>query len=186
MIPRMKLFAVVGFFWGTIAMLGAQSTPAPQASTTDQARLLDALKDQALVVSVSVRQKDPQSGRVLYTSDYSKVTVQGKEVPVRIEANNALMVLQFTPYRQQDQLVVIMQTQFWVQNKDVAQLQYSSRLYTIPAHMGESFFFYPLGRSTPGSGSNEVEVEVVVKPFSPSAAPLPANAVPASTPGVRP
>jgi hypothetical protein len=141
-------------------------TPSPtEPPVSDQSKMLEALKAQAIVFNIQTRQKTG-SGKVSWQSDYTKVTVHGRPVIAKLEGGNTLIAVQMTPYNEGDSLVLLVQTQIWIRGHEL--LQYYTSVLSVPAKFGESLFFYPLGQpDATQQDSSIVEVEVIMRPYVP-------------------
>lgn len=150
------------------AMLQAQVFDPPSgtdvARTPDEQRIYLLLREEALLVRIRAAVKDGQ-GEILWQSTAREVTVFGKKVHIRINAQNVTVEAEFTPYmssRGEEQTMLLAQGQTWVRSG--SDVKYQSAMRSMPISLGEPVYFYPLGinmEERPSSGP-VLEVEVIV------------------------
>lgn len=140
--------------------------------------ILQAILDQAFTVSIVARVTE--NGReTVHSYELTQVTISGRAVRLRLEGGNLTIIVEFTPYETEDEsILLIAEGQIWLTNPQNEVAQYRTSMKTIPLKLGETVFFYPLGRSTldmdiedvNGSGAAEdrlnIELEVQVQPYS--------------------
>jgi len=145
-----------------LAMTGLVSL---SAQANDNDKILEALKDQAVILNIQTRHMD--HGVVQMASDYTKVTVHGRPVSLKLEGEDVLVQMQFTPYLQGTGLMLLVQTQLWLQKKNEQKLQYFTYISSMAIEFGETLLFYPLGKlqDTSVAGSH-IELELVARPYT--------------------
>jgi hypothetical protein len=155
--------ALAGFAALPLA-LGAQGMP-------------DALKDKALVVRVTaiVPASNPDSGAPSsaelgvgadksqpWQSGSEKFTVPGTPVPFKLVGSNVAIIVQITPFEQEDGkgVTLIAQGQVWVKLNEGG-LSYHTTVDTLAVEYGETVLFYPLGIDNGGKSSIRLEISVL-------------------------
>lgn len=140
--------------------------------------ILKAILDQALTVSIVARVTE--NGReTVHSYELTQVTVSGRAVRLRLEGGNLTIIAEFTPYENEDSsILLIAEGQIWLTTADDEVVQYRTALKSIPIELGDTVFFYPLGRSTldvdlgeisDSNGDEEqlnIELQVQVEPYS--------------------
>lgn len=154
--------------WGPLASAMAQDVPVPSRTLdslaeSEKKEMLQAIKAQALVLEIRAFQRDA-SQNVVWENEVSRVTVHGRAITYKLEGGNLMVACQFTPYRQDNNILLMVQTQIMVQDKDRKSVQYSTHVSSLHAGIGEPVRYFPLGRRKPdGSGpATEIELHVVI------------------------
>ena len=124
----------------------------------------DALKDKALVVRVTRRScpaaaarspAEPDARSAGRPSDdrptpgrprASKYTVPGTPVPFKLVGSNVAIIVQITPFEQEDGkgVTLIAQGQVWVKPPEGG-LSYHTTIEILSVDYGETVLFFPLG-----------------------------------------
>lgn len=136
----------------------------------------DSLKDKALVVRVTV--VVPEAGTEAdsapsslgssgekaqaWRADSVKYTVPGTPVPFKLVGSNVAIIVQITPFEQEDGkgVTLIAQGQVWVRPPDGG-LSYHTAVDTLSVDYGETVLFFPLGVAPGGKSSMRLEISVV-------------------------
>lgn len=136
--------------------------------------LPDALRQKALVVRVTaivpaadqdqVDQGDTGEGATKpqdWQAESSKDTVTGTPVHFKLVGTNVAIIVQITPYEQEDGKTVTLfaQGQVWVQPPEGG-LSYHTNIDTLSVAFGETVIFFPLGRSPSGTAPMRIEISV--------------------------
>ncbi len=147
--------------------------------------LPEALKDKALVVRItaivpaaamgdqggspSQPGSSGQSGAAAQANDKPrgweaqsvKYTVPGTPVPFKLVGSNVAVIVQLTPFEQDDAkgVTLIAQGQVWVKPPEGG-LSYHTTLDTLSVGYGETVLFYPLGLSPEGKAPLTLEISV--------------------------
>jgi hypothetical protein len=140
----------------------------------EQEEAFDLLNDKALRVHITARitQNDAET---VWDMELTRVTISGRTVTVRLDGSNIVVVANFTPYREDDDsILLVAQGQTWISDDDPeTDVQYRTSFKSLPVSLGEPAVFLPLG-STPldvtldsnATGSFNIELEVTVEPYT--------------------
>lgn len=147
-------------------VLGALS-----AHGVDLDDLLQSLLDRALTVSITARVTD--NGRETVQSyELTRVTISGRAVRLRLEGGNLTIIAEFTPYEDENGILLVAEGRIILRNADNEEVQYRTSLRSVPLGVGERVVFYPLGQRSSdvaladgAAGALNVELEVEVSPF---------------------
>jgi hypothetical protein len=135
----------------------------------------EALKAKALVVrvnaivpgadsdaGVSSSSDQGANGDKAWTAASSKYTVPGTPVPFKLVGANVAIIVQITPFEQEDgkSLTLIAQGQVWVKPPEGG-LSYHTTIDTLSVEYGETVLFFPLGRSPEGKAPMRLEISVL-------------------------
>jgi hypothetical protein len=162
-LSRALAFLVLAGFASLPLALGAQDIP-------------DALKDKALVVRVTAivpapetetgEQASPDQGEggakaQDWEAESSKDTVTGSPVHFKLVGANVAIIVQITPFEQDDgkTVTLIAQGQVWVKPPEGG-LSYHTNVDTLTVTYGETVLFFPLGRSPEGKAPMRIEISV--------------------------
>jgi hypothetical protein len=125
--------------------------------------LVPGLKEQAIKMDIVARVLE-QDREEVWNSPYSKVTIPGRPVGMKLVGNNIVVAVQFTPYRQRNgRTILVAQGQIWVDIPDSG-IQYLTTLETIPLDYGEQIYFFPLGSANDPDGPR-IEIEIELHPY---------------------
>jgi hypothetical protein len=134
---------------------------AAQESPEDTMPLLEALKEQALEITVQTKNLDKDL-KPVWTRDSSWVTVPGRSVSLKLENPTMLMVTQFTPYRKGTETQLLVQTQVWIRNADKKVIQSYTHINTLVVKFAEKLLYYPLGKRKVQNGESQPEIEMTI------------------------
>lgn len=140
----------------------------------EQEEALDLLNNRALSIHITARitQNDQET---VWDMELTRVTISGRTVTVRLDGSNIVVVANFTPYREDDDSVLLVaQGQTWISDGDPeTDVQYRTSFKSLPVNLGEPAVFLPLGSSplgvtldTDAAGSFNIELEVTVEPYT--------------------
>lgn len=106
----------------------------------------------------------------LWNAEQSKLTIPGKSVTLKLESKELKVYGIFTPYKTNDNIVLLAQSQVILLPPLVDGLQYFNSVKTLVVTFNESIFFYPLGRKEHFSNSEggDIEIELQLSPYLPS------------------
>ena len=150
-----------------LVLVGLASLPLPGAAQN----MPDAIKQKALVVRVraivpAADQDQGDSGDgASKTQDWqaesSKDTVTGTPVHFKLVGANVAIIVQITPYEQDDgkTVTLLAQGQVWVKPPEGG-LSYHTSIDTLSVAYGETVLFFPLGRSPSGMAPMRIEISV--------------------------
>lgn len=138
----------------------------------DLEKALRLLSEQALSVNIVARITEGGQETV-WNMELSRVTISGRAVTVRLDGTNVVVVVQFTPYQESDEgLLLVAQGQTWVSGAAGDEVQYRTSFRSMPVILGEPVVFFPLGARVDGLsveddryGSFNIELEVQVVPY---------------------
>jgi hypothetical protein len=171
------LATVAAFPSGMIAQENSAESTGRIAATPEA--ILQELQNDVLRVLISARVLDgdlEEGAEVIWSMEIDELTVPGRGVNVRLNGDNIVVEVEFTPYRQQDQTIMLVaQGQTWVTSDEENKLRYQTSLKSIPINAGEPVVFYPLGLNrADGSSINldasdgsplNLELEITVTNF---------------------
>lgn len=145
---RLKLayLALVGFAALPLA-LGAQDIP-------------EVLKDKALIVRVAAIVPSALA-EPSWHAESAKYTVPGTPVPFKLVGSNVAIIVQITPFEQEDGkgVTLIAQGQVWVRPPEGG-LSYHTTVDTLTVEYGETVFFFPLGLGPERKAPMKLEITV--------------------------
>jgi hypothetical protein len=168
-----------------------------EADTPEQIddEVLRLLTENALSVHIVARILQG-SDELIWNMDLSRVTISGRAVKVRLDGANLVVVAQFTPYKgENDEVLLVAQGQTWVLSDDGSgeSVRYATAFESLPMRLGDTILFYPLGRPEEGElgriemdvetekyGFFTIELEIRVAPFSENGSNTPATGIPES------
>lgn len=133
--------------------------------------ILQALLDQALTINITARVT--QSGEETVQSyELTRVTISGRAVRLRLEGGNLTVIAEFTPYEDEDGILLVAEGQILLRTPENEEVQYHTSMRSVPLAIGERVVFYPLGRSSfdmdlenEHSEALNIELEVEVSPY---------------------
>jgi hypothetical protein len=137
----------------------------------------EALKDKALVVRVTAivhsAVADPNATAPTelgggaeksqaWEAESVKYTMPGTPVPFKLVGSNVAIIVQITPFEQEDGkgVTLIAQGQVWVRQPEGG-LSYHTTVETLSVEYGETVLFFPLGLDTEGKASMKLEISIV-------------------------
>lgn len=133
--------------------------------------ILQALLDQALTVNITARVVE--NGRATVQSyKLTRITISGRAVRLRLEGGNLTVIAEFTPYEDDDGILLVAEGQILLRTPGDEEVKYVTSMRSVPLAVGEKVVFYPLGRSsfdmeleTGQSGFLNIELEVDIVPY---------------------
>ncbi|AHC14204.1 hypothetical protein [Salinispira pacifica] len=134
----------------------------------DPNEILRELENDVLRVYIQARilGSGEDSSGVIWNMEMDELTVPGRGVKVRLNGQNLVVEVEFTPYRQENETIMLVaQGQTWVQNSSEDKLRYQTSLKSIPVDTGEPVVFYPLGVDTSNGSSVNLELEITVSNY---------------------
>jgi len=141
------------------------------AAADDIDELLELFGDDALQVRIDARVVE-DGKRTVWNMELTRVTISGRSVHVRLDGDNIVVRAQFTPYRDNDSLLLVAQGQTWLREAEGKDLRYETAFETLPVDLGETVVFYPLGQEnvqmdleTQEYGWVNLELEITVIPY---------------------
>lgn len=134
--------------------------------------ILQALLDQALTVKITARVVE--NGReTIQSYELTRVTISGRAVRLRLDGGNITIIAEFTPYEEDDGILLVAEGQILLRTPDDEEVQYVTSLRSVPLALGERAVFYPLGKSTfdmdlenEQSDPLNIELEVEIAPYT--------------------
>ncbi|MFW5744592.1 MAG: hypothetical protein ACOC2D_15045 [Spirochaetota bacterium] len=133
--------------------------------------ILQALLDQALTLRITARVVEGDH-ETIQSYELTRVTISGRAVRLRLEGGNITIIAEFTPYEEEDGILLVAEGQILLRTADEEEVQYVTSLRSVPLAIGERAVFYPLGQSTfdmdlesDQSGALNIELEVEVVPY---------------------
>jgi hypothetical protein len=132
--------------------------------------VLQALLDEALSINIIVRVTENGQEEVL-SYELTRVTISGRAVRIRLEGGNVTIVVEFTPYEEDNgSILLVAEGQLWLESGASQEIKYRTSLRSMPVEIGESVLFYPLGVSSLDQQDHEldrfnIELEIRVQPY---------------------
>ncbi|MFW5742655.1 MAG: hypothetical protein ACOCW3_03855 [Spirochaetota bacterium] len=133
--------------------------------------ILKALLDQALTLTITARVVE-DGEETIQSYELTRVTISGRAVRLRLEGGNITVVAEFTPYEEEDGILLVAEGRILLRTADDEEVQYMTSLRSVPLAIGERAVFYPLGKSTfdmdlesDHSGAPNIELEVQIAPY---------------------
>jgi methionine-rich copper-binding protein CopC len=161
-------------FFAVLALIAAAPhiSVAQEESAEAQGRIagtpeaiLQEFQDDVLRVFIAARVMG-SDGTALWNMDIDELTVPGRGVNVRLNGQNIVVEVEFTPYRQADTtIMLIAQGQTWITSDAENKLHYQTSLKSIPINAGEPVIFYPLGIDSGDGSTLNLELEITVTNF---------------------
>ena len=103
------------------------------------------------------------SGRSIWTTDLSKVTINGRSVKIKISGLNVLVIADITPYlHKNNTILLVSQGEVWIGSSHSDTVRHYATIKSIPVNSGERAFFFPLGVIGPAARAYTIEVEIQV------------------------
>lgn len=90
-----------------------------------------------------------------------KYTMPGTPVPFKLVGSNVAIIVQITPFEQEDGkgVTLIAQGQVWVRQPEGG-LSYHTTVETLSVEYGETVLFFPLGLDNEGKASMKLEISI--------------------------
>lgn len=133
--------------------------------------ILQALLDQALTLQITARVVE-DGEETIQSYELTRVTISGRAVRLRLEGGNITVIAEFTPYEEEDGILLVAEGQILLRTADDEEVQYMTSLRSVPLAIGERAVFYPLGKSTfdmdlesDQSRALNIELEVEIAPY---------------------
>ncbi len=142
---------------------------APAAYSFDLEDALELLHDRALVVEIVARVTE-NGHETVWNMELTELTISGRAVQVELEGGGLVLKVQFTPYQDEDRLILVAQGQTWLGSSETEEVTYRSAYESIPISLGEPVLFFPLGTAPSEEHAENVlnvELEIKVEPFQP-------------------
>jgi hypothetical protein len=146
-----------------------------QEAVTDPNQALQELLSKALTISISARvwPPDADADAAVWNAESTRLTIPGRSIRVRVDADNVRIYLICTPYVQDNgEVLLLAQGQVWYSEPTDNESRYSGTYYAIPMSFGTPVFFYPLGVSETGTtqkGYFNIELEIKIVPYEANA-----------------
>jgi len=145
---------------------------------------MDAPEQRALVFLVTSRIIGPDQ-QVSWEEAHSHKTYSGSVVPLRMESRTLDLRLQFTPYVQMNnEVLLVIQGRIMVVDPLSRNRSFQTTLQTIAMTMGDAILFFPLGGGADAShpsGSHTLALEIMVEEYQEPGLPAPENLGPGTT-----
>lgn len=130
---------------------------------------LNLILDKALSVHITARITEGERETV-WNMELTRVTISGRAVAVRLEGSNLVVNVEFTPYREEDDsILLVAQGQTWLSDDGEESVIYHPTFQSLPVSLGEPVVFFPLGTEDDGEpvpiGSFNIELEIRISPF---------------------
>jgi len=115
-----------------------------------------------------------------WQADSAKYAVPGTPVPFKLVGSNLAVILQVTPFTNEDGkgVTLIAQGQVWIKPPDGG-FSYHTTVDTLSVDYGETVLFFPLGIGSSGKAALRLEISVL------RAADLPSDELPAEKPAEK-
>lgn len=154
-----------------MAIAAGFSAIAQEQDTTDALdtrALISELRNDVLRVSIEARVLGPE-GQQLWNMNMDELTVPGRGVLLRINGENIVIQVEFTPYRQEDRNIMLLaQGSTWISGSEDNKVRYQTSLKSIPIELGTPVVYYPLGVESGDGDRPNLEIELVVSSYAQS------------------
>ncbi len=107
------------------------------------------------------------SGECLWTTNISKITINGRSVKVKISGGNVIVITDITPYLDDgDTILLVSQGDVWIGSSHSDTVKHYATIKSIPVRSGERAYFFPLGvvGSSEDMYTIELEIQVFLNP----------------------
>lgn len=142
---------------------GEAVTPSQDAIQQDPQAILEALRDDALLVDIQA-QVESDDDRILWSMQFREITVYGKGVQIRIHGLNLTIEAEFTPFTQQNgDVVLLAKGQTWLRDEGTKEVQYQSAFTSVPIVLGDPVIFYPLGVDSQEAGLGKANLVLHIR-----------------------
>ncbi|HTX74020.1 MAG TPA: hypothetical protein VMC79_14410 [Rectinemataceae bacterium] len=102
----------------------------------------------------------PAATGAAWRQESSGTTIPGTPVGVKLVSNNAVMLVQVTPFdSDRGHVTLVVQAQVWVRNGD-GSLSFRTSVDKVEVAYGKAVFFYPLGKAASDKPSLRVAITV--------------------------
>ncbi len=129
---------------------------------------LPLLKNNIILLKVTTNVLDG-SGRKVWSTELSKITINGRSVKIRISGLNVLVIADITPYlHENNTILLVSQGEVWIGSSRSDTVRHYATIKSIPVSPGERAFFFPLGviKSSAETYTIELEIQVLLNPDS--------------------
>ncbi len=127
---------------------------------------LSYLKDNILLLHVTTNVLD-STGKNIWTTELSKITINGRSVKIKISGLNVLVIADITPYlHENNTILLVSQGEVWIGSSSSDTVRHYATIKSIPVNSGERVFFFPLGiiKASLETYTIELEIQVVQNP----------------------
>ena len=144
------------------------------AAASSAEDLTNALRDllaNALEVKISARLVPPGLDKPAWNVESKKLTIPGRSVNVRLDGDNAVILLECTPYMKENgEVLLLANGQVWFTEPPEKKARYFSTYYNIPLEFGEKVLFFPMGVPEQQGEKKyvNIELEIVIVPYQQS------------------
>ena len=126
--------------------------------------LLETLGNTPLRVNITANVLN-STGENLWTTEISKITINGRSVKVKISGVNVIVVADITPYLDgKGAILLVSQGEVWIGTSSEDKLQHYATIKSVPVSSGERAFFFPLG--VVEGASDMYTIELVIQVFT--------------------
>ena len=119
-------------------------------------------------LSIRVDTRVTASGGEFWENSLSKITVPGRSISLHLEGRNARLSVHLTPFPEDDDAVLLVaQSEIWLDEEDREGVDYYSSLKSIPVPSGETVRFFPLGAAEEKLDDTRVQIrmDITVVPY---------------------
>jgi len=125
------------------------------------------LKDNTLLLNITTNILD-NKGETVWSTNLSKVTINGRSVKIKISGLHVLLIADITPYlHKNNKIFLVSQGEVWIGSSMSDTVRHYATIKSIPVNPGEKAFFFPLGvleTSDDTSYTIELEIQILIKP----------------------
>ncbi len=132
----------------------------------DLQSVLSYLKNNILLLNVTTNVLD-STGKNVWTTDLSKITINGRSVKVKISGLNVVVIADITPYlHENNTILLVSQGEVWIGSSGSDTVRHYATIKSIPVRPGERVFFFPLGviKASAETYTIELEIQVLLNP----------------------
>ncbi len=131
-------------------------------SGLERQNALSFLKENIILLKVTTNVLD-STGKKIWTTELSKITINGRSVKIKISGLNVLVIADITPYlHENNTILLVSQGEVWIGSSNSDTVRHYATIKSIPVSSGERVFFFPLGIIKAPSETYTIELEIQV------------------------
>ncbi len=147
-----KLIAVFSFFFLFSSSLFAVNLQ----------EALKFLNSNVLYINITADVLD-HNGQTVWTSNISRITINGRSVTVKLSGGNVFVITDITPYIDTDNTILLVsQGEVWIGSSESNTVNHYATIKSVPVRPGERAFFFPLGIVESSEDLYTIQLEIQV------------------------
>ena len=153
-----RRLCLLGAFFLFIASVGSYAEDPPLTEVPP------GLRDRALIIDINTRLLE-KNHVIVWNEVNQRITFSGSPVPVKLEGDNVVIALEFTPFiRSQGGNVLVIKSQVLIKIPDEEGVRYNGSIQQISIDLDKPIIFLPLGPARPEDGAS-IEIILTVKSY---------------------